>query len=324
MSPARAPASMDMLQTVRRPSMDSDRMASPRYSMTYPWPPPVPICAMIARIRSFAVTPDGSAPDTLTAIVFGLICGSVWVASTCSTSLVPMPNASAPTAPCVDVCESPQTIVIPGWVSPSCGTMTCTIPCPASPIGCSRTPNSAAFLRSASTCVRETGSVTGEVGPVSGTPGPVIPVVGTLWSSVAIVRSGRRTFRPAARSPSNASGVAKPIAKDNIAPTLEVIELHRCAVHQISDAKEFAHLKEEAANTWDDAADLGKRHGYRNAQVTVLAPTGTISFLMDCDTTGIEPDIALVKYKLLAGGGMLKIVNQTIKPALEKLGYGSD
>src|SRR4029079_9665128 len=74
----------------------------------------------------------------------------------------------------------------------------------------------------------------------------------------------------------------------------------------------------------DEAADVGKRHGYRNAQVTVLAPTGTISFLMDCDTTGIEPDIALVKYKLLAGGGMLKIVNQTIKPALEKLGYASD
>src|SRR5215472_2202084 len=123
---------------------------------------------------------------------------------------------------------------------------------------------------------------------------------------------------------SRASGVAKPVAKDNVAPMLEVIELHRCAVHQISDAKEFAHLKEEAANTWDNAAELGKRHGYRNAQVTVLAPTGTISFLMDCDTTGIEPDIALVKYKLLAGGGMLKIVNQTIKPALEKLCYGSD
>src|SRR6516165_302277 len=123
---------------------------------------------------------------------------------------------------------------------------------------------------------------------------------------------------------SRASGVAKPVAKDNVTPMLEVIELHRCAVHQIPDAKEFAHLKEEAATTWEDAANLGNRHGYRNAQVTVLAPTGTISFLMDCDTTGIEPDIALVKYKLLAGGGMLKIVNQTIKPALEKLGYGSD
>ncbi|PYI45632.1 MAG: vitamin B12-dependent ribonucleotide reductase, partial [Verrucomicrobia bacterium] len=119
----------------------------------------------------------------------------------------------------------------------------------------------------------------------------------------------------------HASGFPKPVAKDNVASMLEVIELHRCAVREISDAKEFAHLKEEAAKVWDSAAELGKRHGYRNAQVTVLAPTGTISFLMDCDTTGIEPDIALVKYKLLAGGGMLKIVNQTVKPALEKLGY---
>src|SRR5438874_2887320 len=119
----------------------------------------------------------------------------------------------------------------------------------------------------------------------------------------------------------SASGVPKPVAKDNVASMLEVIELHRCAVREISDAKEFAHLKEEAAKVWDSAAEIGKRYGYRNAQVTVLAPTGTISFLMDCDTTGIEPDIALVKYKLLAGGGMLKIVNQTIRPALEKLGY---
>jgi ribonucleoside-diphosphate reductase alpha chain len=123
---------------------------------------------------------------------------------------------------------------------------------------------------------------------------------------------------------SQASGVPKPVAKDNVASMLEVIELHRCAVREIPDAKEFAHLKEDAAKVWDSAADLGKRYGYRNAQVTVLAPTGTISFLMDCDTTGIEPDIALVKYKLLAGGGMLKIVNQTVKPALEKLGYNSE
>jgi ribonucleoside-diphosphate reductase alpha chain len=121
-----------------------------------------------------------------------------------------------------------------------------------------------------------------------------------------------------------ASGVAKPAAKDNVASMLEVIELHRCAVREISDAKEFAHLKEEAAKVWGRAAERGKRYGYCNAQVTVLAPTGTISFLMDCDTTGIEPDIALVKYKLLAGGGMLKIVNQTVKPALEKLGYNSE
>src|SRR4051812_14212658 len=120
------------------------------------------------------------------------------------------------------------------------------------------------------------------------------------------------------------SGVAKPVAKNNVAPMQEVIELHRSAVGEIAANEEFAYLKEEAAKVWDSAASLGKRHGYRNAQVTVLAPTGTISFLMDCDTTGIEPDIALVKYKLLAGGGMLKIVNQTVKPALEKLGYNSE
>jgi ribonucleoside-diphosphate reductase alpha chain len=120
------------------------------------------------------------------------------------------------------------------------------------------------------------------------------------------------------------SGVPKPVAKNNVESMLEVIDLHRCAVNEIADVPEFAHLKKEAAKTWKRTADLGKRHGYRNAQVTVLAPTGTISFLMDCDTTGIEPDIALVKYKLLAGGGMLKIVNQTVKPALEKLGYNSE
>src|SRR5881275_2300994 len=120
------------------------------------------------------------------------------------------------------------------------------------------------------------------------------------------------------------SGVSKPVAKNNVASMLEVIELHRSAVSEIPDIDEFAYLKKDAAKTWRRAAELGKRHGYRNAQVTVLAPTGTISFLMDCDTTGIEPDIALVKYKLLAGGGMLKIVNQTVKPALEKLGYAEE
>jgi ribonucleoside-diphosphate reductase alpha chain len=120
------------------------------------------------------------------------------------------------------------------------------------------------------------------------------------------------------------SGVPKPVAKNNVASMHEVIELHRKAVGEIAANEEFAYLKEEAAKVWDSAEELGKKHGYRNAQVTVLAPTGTISFLMDCDTTGIEPDIALVKYKLLAGGGMLKIVNQTVTPALEKLGYNSE
>ena len=121
-----------------------------------------------------------------------------------------------------------------------------------------------------------------------------------------------------------ASGVPKPVAKDNVNSMLEVIDLHRCTVGEIPDHEEFAWLKKEAGKVWDTAAELGRKHGYRNAQVTVLAPTGTISFLMDCDTTGIEPDIALVKYKLLAGGGMLKIVNQTVRPALEKLGYNRD
>jgi len=73
--------------------------------------------------------------------------------------------------------------------------------------------------------------------------------------------------------------------------------------------------------TWDEALELGRQHGYRNAQVTVLAPTGTIAFMMDCDTTGVEPDIALIKYKKLVGGGFLKIVNQTVPSALRQLGY---
>ena len=72
---------------------------------------------------------------------------------------------------------------------------------------------------------------------------------------------------------------------------------------------------------WDQALAHGEQHGYRNSQVTVLAPTGTIGFMMDCDTTGIEPDLALVKYKKLVGGGMIKIVNNTVPVALFKLGY---
>jgi len=121
-----------------------------------------------------------------------------------------------------------------------------------------------------------------------------------------------------------ASGFEKPLAKDNVQPMQEVIQLHRQHCDQIQDSIEFGYLKQQAIESWDSAIALGKKEGYRNAQVTVLAPTGTIGFLMDCDTTGIEPDIALVKYKLLAGGGMLKIVNQTVKPALEKLGYSDE
>lgn len=117
------------------------------------------------------------------------------------------------------------------------------------------------------------------------------------------------------------SGVPKPLATDNVQPMLNVIQMHREAVESIQPSEEFNYLKTEARNCWTRALDMGRKHGYRNAQVTVLAPTGTIAFLMDCDTTGIEPDIALVKYKLLAGGGMLKIVNRTVPEGLRRLGY---
>jgi ribonucleoside-diphosphate reductase alpha chain len=106
----------------------------------------------------------------------------------------------------------------------------------------------------------------------------------------------------------------------NREPFLRVMQMHRDSVDQIADAGP-RYLKEAARKLWDDVLQLGRRHGFRNAQATVLAPTGTISFLMDCDTTGIEPDIALVKYKQLAGGGMLKIVNNTVPLALRRLGY---
>ncbi len=117
------------------------------------------------------------------------------------------------------------------------------------------------------------------------------------------------------------SGVSKPEKKDNVESMLGVIKHHRKAVEEIHGSDEFGYLKVEARHCWDRALSAGKKHGYRNAQVTVLAPTGTIAFLMDCDTTGVEPDIALVKYKVLAGGGMLKIVNRTVPDALSRLGY---
>jgi ribonucleoside-diphosphate reductase alpha chain len=115
--------------------------------------------------------------------------------------------------------------------------------------------------------------------------------------------------------------ISKPLAKDNIESMLGVIKLHRNAVEEIQPSADFNYLKEEARSTWNNALLAGEKFGYRNAQVTVLAPTGTIAFLMDCDTTGIEPDIALVKYKLLAGGGVLKIVNRIVPDALKRLGY---
>ncbi|HEY2094095.1 MAG TPA: vitamin B12-dependent ribonucleotide reductase [Thermoanaerobaculia bacterium] len=107
----------------------------------------------------------------------------------------------------------------------------------------------------------------------------------------------------------------------NEEPFLRVIDKHRRAAYRINNRAIPADLADAAATVWDEAYALGQQHGYRNAQISVLAPTGTIAFMMDCDTTGIEPDIALVKYKKLVGGGMLKIVNNTVPTALKRLGY---
>jgi ribonucleoside-diphosphate reductase alpha chain len=109
----------------------------------------------------------------------------------------------------------------------------------------------------------------------------------------------------------------------NREPMLEVIARHRGCAHKIDPAYVPLDLLSAARQVWDDAYSLGRQAGVRNSQVTVLAPTGTIAFMMDCDTTGVEPDIALVKYKKLVGGGMLKIVNNTVPRALKRLGYES-
>jgi ribonucleoside-diphosphate reductase alpha chain len=109
---------------------------------------------------------------------------------------------------------------------------------------------------------------------------------------------------------------------DNREPMLRVMQMHREAVESIDEAGP-EYLKDAARQLWEQVLVLGRRQGFRNAQATVLAPTGTISFMMDCDTTGIEPDIALVKYKQLAGGGMLKLINKTVPQALRSLGYDS-
>ncbi|HLQ67620.1 MAG TPA: vitamin B12-dependent ribonucleotide reductase [Candidatus Limnocylindrales bacterium] len=110
----------------------------------------------------------------------------------------------------------------------------------------------------------------------------------------------------------------------NREPMLRVIKKHWTAVDQIDARVVPKEIMDATRAVWQECWDLGVKHGYRNSQVTVIAPTGTIAFMMDCDTTGVEPDIALVKYKKLAGGGMLKIVNNTVPEALRRLGYGED
>jgi ribonucleoside-diphosphate reductase alpha chain len=111
---------------------------------------------------------------------------------------------------------------------------------------------------------------------------------------------------------------------ENAEPMINVLRMHRDASYQIDEKLAPANILQAAQSAWEEAVDLGTRHGVRNAQATVLAPTGTIGLLMDCDTTGIEPDLGLVKFKKLVGGGNMAIVNQTVPRALRVLGYSID
>ena len=107
----------------------------------------------------------------------------------------------------------------------------------------------------------------------------------------------------------------------NREPMLKVLDMHRNHAHKLSSAHVPLELLTAVREVWDNVCEAGGEHGVRNSQISVLAPTGTIAFMMDCDTTGVEPDIALVKYKRLVGGGMLTIVNNTVPRSLKRLGY---
>ncbi len=157
---------------------------------------------------------------------------------------------------------------------------------------------------------------------------PLTPITSTVRTRLGVTTAD------------NMPGAACPGWYINREPFLDVIRMHRASVNNIgrdgsarvetglrpvpaerSSAAQLSELVEASKTCWDDALSHGEKHGYRNSQVTVLAPTGTIGFMMDCDTTGIEPDLALIKYKKLVGGGMIKIVNNTVPAALFKLGY---
>jgi ribonucleoside-diphosphate reductase alpha chain len=140
-----------------------------------------------------------------------------------------------------------------------------------------------------------------------------------LCGAVTALMTGR-----AYRTSAEVAGALGPYERyaENREPHNHVMRKHRHAAYEIDDSLcADAELLAAARRAWDDAVDIGGRNGYRNAQATVLAPTGTISFLMDCDTTGIEPDFSLVKVKELVGGGQMTIVNRTVPLALETLGY---
>ena len=138
---------------------------------------------------------------------------------------------------------------------------------------------------------------------------PLTPITDTVQARLGITTA------------ENMPGAACPGWYINREPFLDVIRMHRASVNNINKNNVPSSLYESSKQCWDEALASGEKHGYRNSQVTVLAPTGTIGFMMDCDTTGIEPDLALIKYKKLVGGGMIKIVNNTVPSALFKLGY---
>jgi ribonucleoside-diphosphate reductase alpha chain len=153
--------------------------------------------------------------------------------------------------------------------------------------------------------------------------------LGANLAGTSMTRVGTDAFvRPASEASAAAAqtmpGGACPGWYINREPFLDVIRMHRASVNNINKNNVPSALHESSKQCWDEALAHGEKHGYRNSQVTVLAPTGTIGFMMDCDTTGVEPDLALVKYKKLVGGGMIKIVNQTVPTALFKLGYDHD
>jgi ribonucleoside-diphosphate reductase alpha chain len=142
-----------------------------------------------------------------------------------------------------------------------------------------------------------------------------------LAASITSLMSGR-SYRRSAEIAARVGPFSE--YERNRKPFLEVIGLHREYAGKVESPGVPVDLHAAARQSWNDALELGRDFGYRNAQTTVIAPTGTIAFMMDCDTTGIEPDLALVKYKQLVGGGMLKIVNQSVPSALRARGYDGD
>jgi ribonucleoside-diphosphate reductase alpha chain len=146
---------------------------------------------------------------------------------------------------------------------------------------------------------------------------------GRDWAAALTAVMCGQAYLTSARIAGDSTGPCPGYA-ENEEPFLEVMRMHRDATARIDGKRVPEALYQNARRCWEEAYALGRINGYRNAQTTVIAPTGTIGFMMDCDTTGIEPDLALVKYKKLVGGGVIKIVNNTVPAALIKLGYSPD